>query len=40
MSAFSLHDAERRAVNVGINLAAALYVWWRFRRPTLRRAAR
>ncbi|NUP33640.1 MAG: hypothetical protein HOU01_18305 [Streptomycetaceae bacterium] len=29
-----LHRAERRAIDVGINLAAAAFVWWRFRRPT------
>lgn len=37
----NLHVAERHFDDLLINLGAAVYVWWRFRRPTiLRRAGR
>ena len=29
-----------RALNIAVNLGAAVYVWWRFRRPTLWKAGR
>lgn len=40
MAPFDLHQAERHALDVVVNIAAGIYVWWRFRRPTIGRRAR